>query len=1071
MTMFLAPYTAIADIDGSPLDAGFLFFGESGKNPESFPIPIYWDADFTIPAAQPIRTRNGYPIRNGSPCKIYLKQAEHSLVIKNKNLSAILVEMNNKGISSSMLIRPNGQSVETTLSDIYSDLSDKQQQIDEKPSQQYVDEELDLKAPKETTYTKLEVNTALSLKAPQATTYTKAEVDTTFAAYVGGRKAFTTLALAQAAQSSLPANTAIEVTNDGANNGTYQWNGTTLTKSAYDPLTQSKKYIDEKTKFVSGYRGVNIADLSDALDGFYVSYEDGAIGTNPEFILTNYLEISGGVEYKVPYNYNQQFAFYDENKAFISGLASANSERKFTTPSNAKYIRLSIRDEQVENFMLAKASEYPPIYTPYNINLKALTVNTDQVNNLFTDVRNDLGVKHVNIIDATKAQAGRYISYLDGSVGINPDFYATDLCPVKPNTEYQTSSSYNQQFAFYDKNKTYISGLPYPTNSKFTTPANADYVAFSVPNEQLNTLVVSESSIFPDGYEPHSSKIIEGLVTSAKTTEIFVSADTNDTSADFTGKNAIQLALDSITDASEQNRYRIIAKGIFKVDKASDYIGYRGYPSMILAKDNVEIVGDGNTVVSAELPYNDADIGLSVDGGNYPRIQYQTLYTYAENALIKGIKFIAKNIRYAIHLDNPNGANKRHDFKDVSFIFKGNKGSQQALGVGTSTGEETYFNGGSCHSDVGVPFYCHNNSKFSKRSLVSFKSYTFSSNENKWAISLHNDGSLVKDEIELIGCSFGGSAYVIQYGDLWLKKNTSQEYDSFDHAEWTFTGYGNEPFLFNNSVGGDSLRFKTNGAGNGTSIRFDTSSSAFPLLIKNNQSNPVNLYVDGREYIDGYIVQDGSIGLQAFAFGCLDLSASAGAYDNGVVYTSMGKRLGDCSAINKTLGVYVNGVLNTITFNKNYTNMSNSDILSEMISQISGCSVSFFSYGRDYYPMMSDVTEVVYNSTTSPIQKGALVAKSGGSIRLAQTGDKVYGVALDDIPVVQTTAEGVKKGQGRIMKRGYIYADWTKPHFVLSDIHRPAVGSKFKVVNGQLVSDVNGNIGVDIDDAVISINC
>lgn len=248
MTMFLAPYTAIADIDGSPLDAGFIFFGEFGKNPESFPISVYWDADFAIPAAQPIRTRNGYPIRNGSPCKIYLKQAEHSLVIKNKNLSAILVEMNNKGISSSLLVRPNGDTVETSLTNIDAELNDKQQQIDEKPSQQYVDEKLDLKAPQETTYTKLEVDSALSAKAPQETTYTKLETDVKFSAYVGGRKGFTTLALAQAGQSTLTANTVVDVTNDPdpAKNGTYQWNGTTLTKSAYDPLTQAK--ADATTK-------------------------------------------------------------------------------------------------------------------------------------------------------------------------------------------------------------------------------------------------------------------------------------------------------------------------------------------------------------------------------------------------------------------------------------------------------------------------------------------------------------------------------------------------------------------------------------------------------------------------------------------------------------------------------------------------------------------------------------------------------------------------------------------------------------------------------------------------------
>lgn len=74
---------------------------------------------------------------------------------------------------------------------------------------------------------------------------TKAQMDSSFAAYVGGRKAYATLALAQADQVNLPANTAIEITNDGTNNGTYQWDGTTLTKSPYDPLVQAKDYTDQ----------------------------------------------------------------------------------------------------------------------------------------------------------------------------------------------------------------------------------------------------------------------------------------------------------------------------------------------------------------------------------------------------------------------------------------------------------------------------------------------------------------------------------------------------------------------------------------------------------------------------------------------------------------------------------------------------------------------------------------------------------------------------------------------------------------------------------------------------------
>lgn len=108
MTMFLAPYTAIADIDGSPLDAGFLFFGEYEKDPELFPVDVFWDADFTVPAAQPIRTRNGYPIRNGSPTKVYLKTAQHSIVIKNRNGAFILVDFKNKGWDASFVVDASG---------------------------------------------------------------------------------------------------------------------------------------------------------------------------------------------------------------------------------------------------------------------------------------------------------------------------------------------------------------------------------------------------------------------------------------------------------------------------------------------------------------------------------------------------------------------------------------------------------------------------------------------------------------------------------------------------------------------------------------------------------------------------------------------------------------------------------------------------------------------------------------------------------------------------------------------------------------------------------------------------
>ena len=897
------------------------------------------------------------------------------------------------------------------------------------------------------------------------------------ASLAGGHLGYATLALATIASTGLPANTVVEVTSDPttANNGLYLWNGTTLTKSAYDPLTQSKKYTDEKTKFVKAYRGVNIADLVTAQTGYYVDYLNGNIGVNPEYLATDYLEVDGGVEYQTDVRYDHQFAFYDTNKAFISGLLKPDAEHKFVTPPNAKYIRMSVYNSPfyTDGFMVAKASEFPTTYTPYSINLQDLTIGTDQVNNLFTDVRKDLGVRIINIVNTDVALAGKYVDYTNGNVGAVSGYYVVGKVEIKPNTEYQASSFYNQQFAFYDGDGVYVSGYASPVNNRFTTPPNAKFASFTVPSGQLNTLVIAESDIFPSSYVPRTAKVIDGLVTNnSRVTEIIVSADTSDTTAAFTGKNAIQLALDSITDASEQNRYSIIAKGVFKVDKAVDYIGYIGYPSMILAKDHVDIVGDGKTVFWCELPFNDADIGPSANGTTYPRTSYQTLYSYAKDSLIKDVTFVIVNGRYALHLDNPNGANSTHNFEGVNFVSKGSKGSMQALGIGTSTGEETYFIGGGAHSDGGTPFYCHNNSKFSTPSKMHFEGFKFSSNTSKLIVRCENDGSLVDDKIQFVGCSWGGTSYVMEYGQLWLKSNTSQNYDSFNHAEWKFTGYGNEPFLFDNQVAGYCLRLRTTATGLNNTIRFDKNSSAYSTLIQNNQSNTdVSLYTNSRDYIDGYIVQDGSIGLPAQAWGCKDLTESASYADAGVIYTSMGKRLGDCSTSNKTLGVIINGTPNTVTFNKDYRSMTNAQIIAEINTQLSGAIVELYVYGRDYYAEMTDVIETVYNTTDTFIPKGSVVVKSNGSVRLAQAGDKIYGVALDDIPVQLTTVEGLKKGEGRIMKRGYIYADWTKPHFVLSDIHRPALGSKFKVVNGQLVTDANGKISVDIDDAVISINC
>lgn len=76
------PFGQFFDLDGTPLTSGRMYYGQAGTNPITSPISVYWDAAGTLPASQPVRTLNGYPVRAGSPSIIYANVA-YSLIVQN----------------------------------------------------------------------------------------------------------------------------------------------------------------------------------------------------------------------------------------------------------------------------------------------------------------------------------------------------------------------------------------------------------------------------------------------------------------------------------------------------------------------------------------------------------------------------------------------------------------------------------------------------------------------------------------------------------------------------------------------------------------------------------------------------------------------------------------------------------------------------------------------------------------------------------------------------------------------------------------------------------------------------
>lgn len=89
LTQVTGPYPIFTDLDGTPLDDGYLFIGEINEDPETNPIQVYWDSALTIVATQPIRTSNGYAYRNGSPALLYTA-GEFSITIRNKRREFVL---------------------------------------------------------------------------------------------------------------------------------------------------------------------------------------------------------------------------------------------------------------------------------------------------------------------------------------------------------------------------------------------------------------------------------------------------------------------------------------------------------------------------------------------------------------------------------------------------------------------------------------------------------------------------------------------------------------------------------------------------------------------------------------------------------------------------------------------------------------------------------------------------------------------------------------------------------------------------------------------------------------------
>lgn len=83
VVMQINPYEFFTDTHGDALDSGFIWIGQPSKDPRQYPATAYFDAALTIPAPMPLRTSNGYIVRNGSPSFLYI-DGNYSILVQDK---------------------------------------------------------------------------------------------------------------------------------------------------------------------------------------------------------------------------------------------------------------------------------------------------------------------------------------------------------------------------------------------------------------------------------------------------------------------------------------------------------------------------------------------------------------------------------------------------------------------------------------------------------------------------------------------------------------------------------------------------------------------------------------------------------------------------------------------------------------------------------------------------------------------------------------------------------------------------------------------------------------------------
>lgn len=441
----------------------------------------------------------------------------------------------------------------------------------------------------------------------------------------------------------------------------------------------------------------------------------------------------------------------------------------------------------------------------------------------------------------------------------------------------------------------------------------------------------------------------------------------------------LQAVKDQISSSSTVTQIKVGPTGVYATPK----LAMAAIADASVSKQ-YELLIDTSVIYDQDANWSVKDyVHMSADGPGFARIHYENpdnvdptiipnTQTFWDNSTsyFTRLKVTIRNGRYPIHSDSSGAnTNRIQRLRQCWIEHLGNAGaqsyqdsqtggvtvwpSQHGWGCGTSSGmvveaEDTVFRSPS------TAFYFHTRQLFAKGSRQTLKNCRMlTTNDSGAAIAIQPLGSMQEDILEVNGCEISG--FMSYSASPWIPDTLVNQ--PANHSEVKVFGAGNSPFAFKITEFGRALKIESNDV---TSVsKIEVSGDAVATLF-------------GRQVYS----MPGAGGIKGYVYGWADISGEGVGLAKNVFITSLGQRLGDCTSVNKTLAVKINGgATTTITFNQNYTAQANATILAAINAALGSAAVATaYDIGGRYRPEMLDEERSLKNNSAEGILMGMAVA-------------------------------------------------------------------------------------------------